>query len=252
MKKIIPFTKDIKFNTKIYEISSISLENTLVVDDSGEISGEFIVSGDYKMNDSSINTEPFIYGLPFDITIDDYYDNSSIKIDIDDFKYEIINEEILRVNIDVLLEGKVKIDKEEKEEEKEEINPDVIIDARKELEKKEEIKENKILDEYIGIKKENKDMIEEKDLFKQTEDNTTMVIKEENDNKVTSIFENFSSDDEKYVSYYVHIVRENDTLESISMKYNVSIDDINKYNDNKQITQSSKLIIPYINDDKTI
>ena len=252
MKKIIPFTKDIKFNTKIYEISSISLENTLVVDDSGEISGEFIVSGDYKMNDSSINTEPFIYGLPFDITIDDYYDNSSIKIDIDDFKYEIINEEILRVNIDVLLEGKVKIDKEEKEEEKEEINPDVIIDARKELEKKEEIKENKILDEYIGIKKENKDMIEEKDLFKQTEDNTTMVIKEENDNKVTSIFENFSSEDEKYVSYYVHIVRENDTLESISMKYNVSIDDINKYNDNKQITQSSKLIIPYINDDKTI
>ena len=251
MKKIIPFTKDIKFNTKIYEISSISLENTLVVDDSGEISGEFIVSGDYKMNDSSINTEPFIYGLPFDITIDDYYDNSSIKIDIDDFKYEIINEEILRVNIDVLLEGKVKIDKEEKEE-KEEINPDVIIDARKELEKKEEIKENKILDEYIGIKKENKDMIEEKDLFKQTEDNTTMVIKEENDNKVTSIFENFSSEDEKYVSYYVHIVRENDTLESISMKYNVSIDDINKYNDNKQITQSSKLIIPYINDDKTI
>lgn len=252
MKKIIPFTKDIKFNTKIYEISSISLENTLVVDDSGEISGEFIVSGDYKMNDSSINTEPFIYGLPFDITIDDYYDNSSIKIDIDDFKYEIINEEILRVNIDVLLEGKVKIDKEEKEEEKDEINPDVIIDARKELEKKEEIKENKILDEYIGIKKENKDMIEEKDLFKQTEDNTTMVIKEENDNKVTSIFENFSSEDEKYVSYYVHIVRENDTLESISMKYNVSIDDINKYNDNKQITQSSKLIIPYINDDKTI
>lgn len=252
MKKIIPFTKDIKFNTKIYEISSISLENTLVVDDSGEISGEFIVSGDYKMNDSSINTEPFIYGLPFDITIDDYYDNSSIKIDIDDFKYEIINEEILRVNIDVLLEGKVKIDKEEKEEKEDEINPDVIIDARKELEKKEEIKENKILDEYIGIKKENKDMIEEKDLFKQTEDNTTMVIKEENDNKVTSIFENFSSEDEKYVSYYVHIVRENDTLESISMKYNVSIDDINKYNDNKQITQSSKLIIPYINDDKTI
>ena len=246
MKKIIPFTKDIKFNTKIYEISSISLENTLVVDENGEISGEFIVSGDYKMNDSSINTEPFIYGLPFDITIDDYYDKRTIKIDIDDFKYEIINEEVLRVDIDVLLEGKVKIDKEAPEEgEQEEINPDVIIDVREEKQK-----ENIRQKEQTNIK-ETKDMNEEKDLFKQTQDNTIMFNKEEN-NKVTSIFENFSLNDEKYVSYYVHIVRENDTIESISMKYNVSIDDINKYNDNKQITQSSKLIIPYIINDKAI
>ena len=33
MKKVIPFTKDIKFNTKIYEITSISLENTLSIEE---------------------------------------------------------------------------------------------------------------------------------------------------------------------------------------------------------------------------
>ena len=33
MKKIISFIKDIKFNTKIYEISSISLEHNLAIDD---------------------------------------------------------------------------------------------------------------------------------------------------------------------------------------------------------------------------
>ena len=33
MKKIIPFTSDIKFNTKIYEITSISLEHNLKIED---------------------------------------------------------------------------------------------------------------------------------------------------------------------------------------------------------------------------
>ena len=142
MKKVIPFTKDIKFNTKIYEITSISLENTLSIEENNEIDGEFIVSGDYKMNDSSINTEPFIYGLPFDISLDEYYNTDSLKIDIDDFKYEIINEEILRVNIDVLIEGTIKIKEEEKQEQ---IEPDVIIEARE--------TNDKFIDEYMGIDK---------------------------------------------------------------------------------------------------
>ena len=129
MKKIIPFTKDIKFNTKIYEITSISLEHNLVIEESNLISGEFIVSGEYKMNDSSINTEPFIHGLPFDIELDTKYDMDKFKIDIDDFKYEIINEEILRVNIDVMLEGIPIYDLEEDDEE---IKPDLIIEARSE------------------------------------------------------------------------------------------------------------------------
>ena len=238
--------KDIKFNTKIYEITSISLENTLNVLENGSIGGEFIVSGDYKMNDTSINTEPFIYGLPFDITIDDYYETDSIKIDIDDFKYEIINEEILRVNIDVLLEGRIKIEKEEEKEEKEEINPDVLIDARKEEKSNIDLSIDK-----LDIKEE-KSILKEENLFKEEKEEIVKVSNIVNEEKnVTSIFDNFSNSDEKYVSYFVHIVRDNETLESISMKYNVSIDAIKEYNDQINITQSSKLIIPFI-DDKII
>lgn len=236
MKKIIPFSKDIKFNTKIYEITSISLENTLTTEKTGEIDGEFIISGDYKMNDSSINTEPFIYGLPFNISINDYYEMDTIKIDIDDFKYEIINEEILRVNIDVLLEGKVKVEQEEKQEE---INPDVIIEARKD--------KDEIIDEYIGLEVEKMDIKEEKDLFKEESEVKEVSNEITSDKKATSIFENFSNNDEKYISYFVHIVRENDTLETISMKYNVSIDDIKQYNDIEN-TIPGKLIIPFSND----
>ena len=138
MKKIVPFTKDIKFNTKIYEITSISLEHNLTIEENNLVSGEFIISGEYKITDSSINSEPFIYGLPFDITLDTKYDMDRIKIDIDDFKFEIVNEEILRVNIDVLIEGIELVEIEEEKEISEEIKPDLVIDSRSNSE--EEIK----------------------------------------------------------------------------------------------------------------
>ena len=235
MKKIIPFTKDIKFNTKIYEISSISLENTLVVEEDNQIDGEFIISGDYKINDSSINTEPFIYSLPFDIDLDSIYDMDKLKVDIDDFKYEIINEQVLKIKIDVLIEG------EEKEDIINEITPDVIIEERKN--EKEEVKEEK-----EEIEEESAEMRKEENLFEEVDENIKEVSKEENI-KATSIFENFDKTDEKYVSYYVHIVRENDNLDSIASKYNINIDEIKKYNNIDQITLGNKIIIPYINNE---
>ncbi len=258
MKKIIPFIKDIKFNTKIYEITSISLEHNLSIEDNNIVSGEFIVSGDYKMNDSSINTEPFIHGLPFDITLDTKYDMNRIKIDIDDFKFEIINEEILRVEIDVLIEGAELIEIDDGEEEKEiseEIKPDLIIDSRKQLENNEEIdnKDETVEDENRNIfnyKKEDIMLEDEKDLFKQTNEKIDKVDKQDEDIKETvkSIFNNFSDKDEKYVSYYVHIVRENDNIDLIANKYGVSAEEIKEYNNIEQITLGNKIIIPYINE----
>ena len=50
MKMSIPYEKEIVFNTKIAEITSISLEyEANVLDD--DIEGEFIVSGDYKIHE---------------------------------------------------------------------------------------------------------------------------------------------------------------------------------------------------------
>ncbi len=250
MKKIIPFSNDIKFNTKIYEITSISLEHNLNIESNNIITGEFVVSGDYKMNDTSINTEPFIHGLPFDITLDTKYDMDRIKIDIDDFKFEIINEEILRVNIDVLIEGSeiVEIEEEEKEEE---IKPDLIIDSRK----KEEI-ENEEDEENIEMR-DNMDEIIINDLFKQDKEDIKMVMSDNEpnvsnidniskNNAIGSIFDNFSEKDEKYVTYYVHIVRDNDNIDSICMKYNVTKEILKEYNNIEQITLGTKVIVPYI------
>lgn len=257
MKKIIPFSKDIKFNTNIYEITSISLEHNLSMVENDTISGEFIVSGDYKMNDTSLNTEPFIHGIPFDITLDSKYDVDKMKIDIDDFKFEIVNEEILRVNIDVLIEGTKLVELLEEEPVIEEIKPSVIIEAReKEEEEVEDIIVNEEVnlefnDNFVDDEKEEEERLNitvDENLFKEVDEKIEKVDSD-NQEKIMSIFNNFSDKDEKYVSYYVHIVRENDTIELISSKYGVQIDELKEYNNIEKITLGDKIIIPYINNE---
>ena len=100
MKKVIPFKKNILFKTNIAEVVSISLENDLHFETT-DVIGTLTISGQYKMNDTSTNTEGFNYDLPVEINIDDKYDISKAIIDIDDFYYEIVNENTLSVNIDI-------------------------------------------------------------------------------------------------------------------------------------------------------
>ena len=86
MKKIIPFKKEIPFNN-IHEILSISLEHNLKKNTNNFITGEFVISGDYRMTDISVNTENFEFKLPFDIELDEKYIIDNAVIDIDDFYY---------------------------------------------------------------------------------------------------------------------------------------------------------------------
>ena len=141
MKQIIPFVKDISLAPKIYEVTSIALEHNLKMENSDSVVGSFTVSGKYRINDISINEEVFEENIPFDITLDSKYDASKVTIDIDDFYYEIINDEFLRVHIDVLVDNLVyekknvekpaEIKKEERQSimpNKEERNDDLMND----------------------------------------------------------------------------------------------------------------------------
>ena len=144
MKKIIPFKKEIPFNN-IHEILSISLEHNLKKNTNNFITGEFVISGDYRMTDISVNTENFEFKLPFDIELDEKYIIDNAVIDIDDFYYEILNSNTLVINIDVLLDRI-----EEKEE---------VIEIMPKIEKVEPIK---VEVEVPEVKKEEK-IIEDKD-----------------------------------------------------------------------------------------
>ncbi|MEG1597704.1 MAG: LysM peptidoglycan-binding domain-containing protein [Bacilli bacterium] len=124
MKQLIPFSKEFRFKTTIGEITSISLEHTLTHNNTYNILGDFIVAGTYKMNINSEIEEDFEYKIPVDIDVDTKYDVSKLNIFIDDFYYEIINEEVLKVNVklclDNLEEKEIEIKKEEMPNPKEE------------------------------------------------------------------------------------------------------------------------------------
>ena len=104
MKKIIPFKKELAFETNLYEIVSISLEHTLK-EENNIIKGNFIITGEYRITDTSANTVPFNFDVPFTVAIDEMYDISEALIDINDFYYEIIDSKSLVVNIELKLDN---------------------------------------------------------------------------------------------------------------------------------------------------
>ncbi len=62
--------------------------------------------------------------------------------------------------------------------------------------------------------------------------------------EVKSIFDSFDDKMENYASYKVYIVREEDTIESILVKYTIAREELEKYNNLKEIKIGDKLIIP--------
>lgn len=213
MKKIVPFKKDISFDNNIAEISSISLEHTLKLQEENIVSGEFIISGTYKMTEASLNVDSFEYKLPFDISVDKKYDTKNIDVDINDFYYEVTNNEILSVSIEVVLDGLEEKPREEKEE-------------------------NTLTDEIETLEETRE--VENQTQTVNAENNEIEVNEETN---VKSIFEDLD-ENEKYAVYKVHIVTENDTIESISSEYNVNREDLEAYNDLSELKIGDKLIIP--------
>ena len=59
---------------------------------------------------------------------------------------------------------------------------------------------------------------------------------------------NFDDDNETYGTFVVYIVRQNETVNSILEKYNTTIEELEKYNDLKNINIGTKLIIPILKD----
>lgn len=102
IKKIVPFKKDILFDTDIYEITSISLDHEFKVEEN-IVSGKFIISGLYK---EAADKTPVSYKnvLPFSVDFDKSYIMDNALVDIDDFNYET-DKNILKVSIDVSVDN---------------------------------------------------------------------------------------------------------------------------------------------------
>lgn len=106
MRKIVPFNNVLNFSTDVCEITAISLEHDINMT-SDLISGQFHITGEYKITDGDILREKFSFDLPFDIALGQEYDRDTLVVDIDDFRYELIERNKLKVNIDLYIDGEI-------------------------------------------------------------------------------------------------------------------------------------------------
>ncbi len=283
MKKIIPFHKEITFRTMIGEITEISLNHSLEFTDPITIEGNFFVTGKYKMTEASQLEEKFDYQLPFTIEIDPKYDTKEATISIDDFHYEVVNDDELQIDIEVSIDGL-----SEMEEHLETLEDEISLDLRDEDEQPIAVKVEK--DDFLEERSEQSDIPAEDKL--SVENNTyeglqslddkqeVPTVMEESQsvaelsnhlkafpipvetkekvipvnqstngketNDVGSIFSALENTDETFSTYYVYIVRDGDTIDMIMDKYGVTREAVASYNNLDDIKIGSKLIIPCV------
>lgn len=286
MKKIIPFNNVLQFNTDVREITAISLEHE-IKKYPDTISGVFYISGEYKITDGQLEKEKFNFDLPFDIALSTNYDIDSLLVDIDDFRYELISDKKLKVNIDLYIDGNVietppqvndhhkelnrELSKEEitsEEIEEKPLNTDTkqpLNETEKlpstDKEESQELIHDKTSKEEIEVKTANnlptdkteperidllKDMLntnEEDNMDEKLNINNTNTNENTTENINSNIFEP-NQEEEKYVTYRVYKVLDNDTIDSILAKYNITKEMLADYNNIENITPGDKLIIP--------
>ena len=248
MKKTVPFTKEIDFKTMISKMTSISLEHTLKPGDNNIISGYFIIEGKYKMTLASQIDEDFSYKIPVDIDIDKKYDISNVEIDIEDFTYEIVDEEKLFLNITVSIDNieelhteiddKIEVintgDREDNSE------TDLFLDKFEEHEL--EIIPEDYNENNEEIPEDNNDSCYEEELPVETD--VKKISNDTNSGSVNSLFSSFKDSAETFKTYSVYIIKEEDTLNSILDKYNIDKESLEEYNDLSKLIPGNKIIIP--------
>ena len=230
MKSIVPFTKEITFPTKIAEICSISLEHELNINAS-EIEGKFIVTGEYKSHEVSVNKEPFEYKLPFTLEVTENIIKDTIDFEITDFTYEIVHDSTLKVNIEFCVTAS---EKEEEEKEVEEVEEAEVEEISKEQEEIRESVMEEIHDMFLEEEKE--------------EEQETPIEERIDPNSETIILNSINEKENEFASYNIHVVGNNDSIESICAMYNTDEKTLKEYNNIENIQIGDKIIIPCIDE----
>ena len=221
LESIIPFTKDLEFQTKVSEITSISLERDFTVKEC-TVTGNLYVTGEYKSHEISANVSPFNYKIPFTIEIPDNIDKESIRLEINDFAYEMLEDTGISVHVELLLSA----NEEEKVIEEEPAPKEVEVDS----------------DEIIRMLEE--ETKNEKDEKTNEEPEETPRHDEEIKTQDTNILLNSTSNTDEYITYHIHVLKEGETIASIASLYNIKESTLQEYNDLTNVTSGYKIVIP--------
>lgn len=226
MNQKIEFKKDCMLKTYVSSITDISLTHDYkILDDT--IEGYFDVTGSYKVTMSSVETESFMFTIPFTIALSSLIDKDTIDLKLSDFNYSVEKDVLhLKMFLDMdYQEIEIKEDIEDNEEIDNMINDLMDKESTTDIKSPSEFHNEVMLDNVLDSKEEvsTKEKVSEKNF------NTIFnEVKESNFSK-----------------YKVYIMRSEDTLESILVKYNVTMDEIKEYNDIDNINIGSKIVIPY-------
>ena len=215
MSEAFVVERDFLFKDSIFEITSISVEHDEDINGSN-LEGDFIISGDYRLHEISINKEDFSFKLPFTHEIRSNINLDTVNLEITDFTYELNNNDELHVHIEYIVSGEQSLI---------------------------EFADEKDLDEFLNkTDAEVVDLTEDEPRFKEV---SKEEVKEEKPSEISTnnIIGSINAD-ETYVKYHVHTVMQNDTLEGILDKYKITLTDLKKYNTFEALEVNMKLVIP--------
>lgn len=257
----IPFESEIPFKTNISEITKMSLEHDFNINDE-VVLGNFYISGEYKSHEVSVNTDVFNFTLPFSVDYRTDLDKDTLEFNIEDFTYEIVDKNTLKVNIEYSLQGEMReeelferVNEDELESELSFIDNFIDNDYEtndiEEVELKEDILDDK---EEVKVESKNEVLLEEKKKEEIIEEKQEEFVKEtdclerlsEKDEK--TIMETIKSSDDTFVTYHIHIMKENETLESICTFYGINTSYLNEYNNIENLSIGDKLLIPKVDE----
>lgn len=226
MNQKIEFKKDCMLKTYVSSITDISLTHDYkILDDT--IEGYFDVTGSYKVTMSSVETESFMFTIPFTIALSSLIDKDTIDLKLSDFNYSVEKDVLhLKMFLDMdYQEIEIKEDTEDNEEIDNMINDLIDKESTTNIKSPSEFHNEVMLDNVL-------------------DSNEEVSTKEEvSDKNFNTIFNEVK--ESNFSKYKVYIMRSEDTLESILVKYNVTMDEIKEYNDIDNINIGSKIVIPY-------
>ncbi len=246
MKSIIPYKKEISFGSKIAEITSMSLEHEIEINRE-EVHGNFIISGDYKSHEVSVNREPFLYKLPFSIELTDHIDLDSLEFEITDFSYDILNDDTVEVSIEFSISASEKEDVSEVEisevvEDKKE--DEIVVENDEDLTRLIETPEEEFELTQVLVSSNEVKEIDESEDRKKVMVTEEIVKKEDLKETEETIIENVNPMDDSFATYHIHIVNSGETVETICTMYHSNLGLLSDYNDMSQVTVGDKIIIP--------
>ena len=235
MSEAFVVERDFLFKDSIFEITSISVEHDEDINGSN-LEGDFIISGDYRLHEISINKEDFSFKLPFIHEIRSNVNLDTVNLEITDFTYELNNNDELHVHIEYIVSGEQSLIEFADEKDLNEFlnkTDAEVVDLTEDEPRFKEVSKEEILN------------IPAEDSKKEEKEEPKEEIKEDKPSEISTnnIIGSINAD-ETYVKYHVHTVMQNDTLEGILDKYKITLTDLKKYNTFEALEVNMKLVIP--------